>query len=71
MYYSVLPIDESTNYDISYEEIIYKDQLILTKNIDGIRVVERIYSSNPLDFLDPHLQPGAILQNSLINPCER
>lgn len=68
MHYSILPIDESMDFDISYQEITYKNQLMLIKTIDGVKIVERLYSTNPLDYLNPELQPGTILENPLINP---
>jgi len=68
VYYSILPIDDSINIDITYEEITYKNQLMLIKTIDGVKIVERLYSTNPLDYLNPELQPGTILENPLINP---
>ena len=67
MHYSVLPIDYGGNLDIKYEEIRYKNQLILTKVQGSIHTIERIYSTNPKDFLNPSLQPGTILENPLIN----
>ena len=67
MYYSILPIDQSMDQDIVYEEIIYKDQLVLIKTVGNIQSIERLYSTNPTDFLNPDLQPGTILQNPLIN----
>lgn len=68
MHYSILPIDESMDFDVSYEEITYQDQLMLIKTIDGVKIIERLYSTNPVDYLNPALQPGAILENPLINP---
>ena len=68
MHYAILPIDEGMDLDVTYEEITYKDQLVLIKTIDGVQILERLYSTNPLDYLNPELQPGTILQNPLINP---
>ena len=71
MHYSILPIDYSGGADIKYEEITYKNQLILTKTVDHTQTIERIYSTNPKDYLNPELQPGTILQNPLINRQKR
>lgn len=71
MHYSILPVDTSTDSNIIYEEITYKDQLVLVKVIDGVQTLERLYSTNPLDFLNPEFQPGTILQNPLINLSKR
>ena len=71
MHYSILPVDMNMDLDVIYEEITYKDQLVLVKIIDGVQILERLYSTNPLDFLNPELQPGTILQNPLINLTER
>lgn len=71
MHYSILPIDYGEVPDIKYEEITYKNQLILTKIVGGTQIIERIYSTNPLDYLNPELQPGTILQNPLINSQKR
>lgn len=70
MYYSILPIDE-TDHDVEYQEIIYQGQLVLTKTVDKIQTIERIYSTNPQVFLNPSLQPGTILENPLINSQKR
>lgn len=67
MYYSILSIDENFDKDIQYEEMMYKDKHILIKNIDGIQILERLYSTDPYDYLNPEFQPGTILQNPLIN----
>ena len=71
MHYSILPVDMSQDLEVTYEEITYKDQLVLVKTISGVQILERLYSTNPLDFLNPELQPGTILQNPLINLSER
>ena len=71
MHYSILPINEEMDLKVTYEEITYKDQLVLVKTIDGVQTLERLYSTNPFDFLNPELQPGTILQNPLINLKER
>ena len=68
VYYSILPIDENMDRDVTYEEITYKNQLMLIKTIDGVKMIERLYSTNPIDYLNPELQPGKILENPLINP---
>ncbi len=71
MHYSILAIDNSELADVKYEEVTYKNQLILTKIIGDTQIIERIYSTNPLDYLNPELQPGTILQNPLINRQKR
>jgi len=67
MHYSILPIDYGADLEIQYEEIMYKNQLVLAKTVDNIQTIERIYSTNPKDYLIPELQPGTILENPLIN----
>lgn len=67
MYYSILAVDYSEGVDIQYEEITYKNQLILTKIVGDTQIIERLYSTNPVDYLNPELQPGTILKNPLIN----
>lgn len=71
MHYSILPIDYKGDSEIKYEEIMYNNQLVLTKIVDEIQTIERIYSTNPKDYLDPKLQPGTILTNPLINKQKR
>ncbi len=71
MHYSILPIDYSEESEIKYEEITYKNQLILTKIVGDTQIIERLYSTNPGDYLNPELQPGTILQNPLINSQKR
>lgn len=71
MHYSILAIDYSGESDIKYEEITYKNQLILTKIVGDTQTIERIYSTDPKDYLNPELQPGTILENPLINRQKR
>lgn len=67
MYYSILPIDDSMDLEVEYKEIIYQGQLILTKTVGNVQTIERLYSTNPVDYLNQQLQPGTILENPLIN----
>lgn len=67
MYYSILPFDEDSSLNVEYKEVMYKNQLVLVKNINGIQMLERLYSTNPTDYLNPDFQPGTILENPLIN----
>lgn len=67
MYYSILPFDEDSSLNVEYKEVMYKNQLVLVKNINGIQMLERLYSTNPKDYLNPDFQPGTILENPLIN----
>ncbi|NLI89829.1 MAG: hypothetical protein GX366_05420 [Epulopiscium sp.] len=71
MFYSILPIDDKQNQQIEYQEVIYKNQLLLTRTINGTQTIERLYSTNPEDFLNPDFQPGTILENPLINSQKR
>lgn len=51
---------------IEYVELEYNGyQVLACKVPDGYRL-ERIYSTNPKDFLKTDLQPGKILENALI-----
>lgn len=63
--YSVAPVyglDEPTQYvELNYDGI----DILACKTIEGY-VVERIYSTNPNDFLKINLQPGTLLENALI-----
>ncbi len=65
MMYSVAPIyglDEHVEYvELNYDGI----DILACKTADGY-VVERIYSTNPKDFLNASLQPGTLLENALI-----
>lgn len=71
MFYSILPIDQGIDSEVKYEEITYKGQLILTKTVGDVQTIERLYSTNPLDYLNSQLQPGTIVTNPLINSQKR
>jgi hypothetical protein len=49
-----------------YEEVSYKGYTVLACVTEEGHILERIYSTDPSDFLNPELQPGMLLENSLI-----
>lgn len=65
MMYSVAPIyglDEPLEYvELNYAGI----DILACKTTEGY-IIERIYSTNPNDFLNMNLQPGTLLENALI-----
>lgn len=65
MMYSVAPI-YGLDKPLEYVELNYNGMDVLAcKTSDGY-VLERIYSTNPKDFLNENLQPGTLLENALI-----
>lgn len=65
MMYSVAPI-YGLDEVVEYVELDYDGyQVLACKTPDGY-VLERIYSTNPSDYLRADLQPGKILENALI-----
>jgi hypothetical protein len=64
MYYGILPPDE--NFQGGYEEINYLGYTVLAVKEETGYILERLYSTNPQDFLNKALLPGTLLSNSLI-----
>lgn len=64
--YSILQV-YTPEEEVVYEQIEYNGYNVLACKTPEGYVLERIYSTNPSDFLDSHMQPGAILENRLIN----
>lgn len=70
MMYSVAPI-YGLELPVEYVQLEYAGiEVMACKNSEGY-ILERIYSTNPQDYLNPNLQPGKILENALIKqPCQ-
>ena len=66
-HYAILPIYEPEQDPPSYEEINYKGHQVLACKTEMGYVLERVYSTDPKDFMNPDLLPGCILENSSIN----
>lgn len=64
--YSVMPI-YTPEEELTYEQIEYNGHNVLACKTAQGYVLERIYSTNPSDFLDTTMQPGMLLENRLIN----
>lgn len=64
--YSVLPI-YTEEQEVAYEQIEYNGYSVLACKTPQGYILERIYSTNPADFLDTTMQPGSLLENRLIN----
>ncbi|MGL4736852.1 MAG: YlzJ-like family protein [Cellulosilyticaceae bacterium] len=63
--YSILPI--ATDEEVMrYEMLEYQGKQVLACVTPEGYVMERLYSSDPSDYLDNTLQPGILLENSLI-----
>ncbi len=65
MYYSVAPI-YGIDEDVVYEEIEYAGYHVLACKTESGYVLERVYSTDPQDFLLKDMYPGKILENALI-----
>lgn len=66
VYYTILPVDSLQEGMPVYEQINYRGYEILACQTEQGYILERLYSTNPTDFLVPSLQPGTLLENSLI-----
>ena len=65
MYYSIAPI-YGLEEPVEYVELDYNGQSVLAcKTCDGY-ILERIFSTNPKDYLREDLKPGKLLENGLI-----
>lgn len=65
MIYSVAPI-YGLEEVVEYQEIEYNGYRVLACKTQAGYILERIYSTNPQDFLREDLRPGKILENALI-----
>lgn len=65
MYYSIEPI-YGMEEEIIYEDLEYAGYHVLACKTQVGYVLERVYSTNPKDFLSKDLYPGKILENALI-----
>lgn len=65
MMYSVAPI-YGLDEIVEYQEIEYNGYHVLACKTPAGYILERIYSTNPQDFLKEDLRPGKILENALI-----
>jgi len=70
MYYSVASI-YGLEEPVEYVELDYKGHSVLAcKAYDGY-ILERVYSTNPKDYLRDDLKPGKLLENNLIKQIIR
>jgi len=66
MMYSIAPIYGLESEPVEYVQVEYQGYDVLAyKTSDGY-VLERLFSTNPSDFLRADLQPGKLLENVLI-----
>lgn len=65
MMHSIMPI-YGLDDPVEYVEVSYNGCNVLAlKTAEGY-VLERVYSTNPQDFINEALKPGIILENALI-----
>lgn len=70
MMYSIAPI-YGLDLPVEYEQIEYNGfEVLACKTPEGY-VLERLYSTNPQDFLRSDLQPGKLLENALIKQASQ
>lgn len=68
--YSIAPI-YGLDLPVEYEQIEYNGfEVLACKTPEGY-VLERLYSTNPQDFLRSDLQPGKLLENALIKQASQ
>ena len=67
VYYTIAPVHvEDNSHDMKIKMIDYKDTRVLVQSIqeDQYQIVQ-LCSTNLQDFLDPELQPGAIINRGI------
>lgn len=65
MMYSIAPV-YGLETPVEYVALTYEGlEVLACKTPDGY-VLERIYSTDPKDYMKSHLQPGTLLENALI-----
>lgn len=65
MMYSIAPI-YGLELPVEYEMLEYNGIEVLACKTSQGYILERIYSTNPQDFLRIDMQPGKLLENALI-----
>lgn len=65
MMYSIAPI-YGLDTPVEYEQIEYNGFEVLALKTPEGYLLERLYSTNPNDYLNPLLQPGNLLEKALI-----
>lgn len=70
MYYSVSPI-YGLEDPMEYVELEYNGYCILACKTKEGYILERIFSTDPKDYLREDLKPGKLLENSLIKQIIR
>ena len=63
--YSVAPIF-GLDEPVEYAELEYMGYCVLACKTQQGYILERAFSTNPLDFLKEDLRPGKLLENHLI-----
>ena len=70
MMYSIAPI-YGLETPVEYVQIEYEGFEVLACKTEAGYILERVYSTNPQDFIRTDLQPGKLLENALIKqPCQ-
>lgn len=67
MHYAILPIYMPDEAPPVYEEVMYKGHQLLACKTEAGYIVERLYSTDPKDYLNDELIPGAVLEKCCIN----
>ncbi|MBP3886299.1 MAG: hypothetical protein J6F30_01400 [Cellulosilyticum sp.] len=65
MMYSIAPI-YGLETPVEYVQVEYEGFEVLACKTETGYILERVYSTNPQDFLRENLQPGKLLENALI-----
>lgn len=68
--YSIAPI-YGLELPVEYEQVEYKGFEVLACKTPQGYILERLYSTNPQDFLREDLQPGKLLENALIKQASQ
>lgn len=67
IHYSILPIYIPEEESPLYEVVDYKGYQVLACKTEEGYLLERMYSTNPSDYMIPELSPGSVLENCFVN----
>lgn len=70
MMYSIAPV-YGLELPVEYEQIEYNGFEVLACKTPQGYILERLYSTDPQDFLREDLQPGKLLENALIKQASQ
>lgn len=67
IHYAIIPVYTPEEESSDYRVLDYMGYEVIACHTEDGFILDRIVSTNPKDYLIESLQPGTLLQNSLIN----